>query len=255
MRQRDIIKTIAVSWPLGARVQQGKQMRQVGPIVLEAKMYVGKKIGYFLTVFIAAVFLSFTVDITNAQPQVQANRCKNGPTSDLAISACSELIQSGGLSKQALATAFYNRGYWYAVRKKEFDRADWNMALEDFTQSIRLDPTKPSTFNNRCEARAKLGLLQAALSDCNESLRLRPNDPDTLDNRGFTYLRLSDLDRAIADYNAALKLNPKISASLYGRGVAKLKKGNNADGNADIDAAKAIKADIAEEYAQFGVKP
>jgi hypothetical protein len=42
--------------------------------------------------------------------------------------------------------------------------------------------------------------------------------------------------------------------SLYGRGVAKLKKGNADAGNADIAAAKAIRADIAEEFARYGVQ-
>ncbi len=61
------------------------------------------------------------------------------------------------------------------------------------------------------------------------------------------------LDDAIRDYNAALKLDPKNAGSLYGRGLAKQKKGNTEAGNADIAAAKAIQADIAEEYARYGV--
>jgi hypothetical protein len=36
--------------------------------------------------------------------------------------------------------------------------------------------------------------------------------------------------------------------------VAKLKKGDTAGGNADVASAKAMKADIAEEYAKYGIK-
>jgi hypothetical protein len=36
--------------------------------------------------------------------------------------------------------------------------------------------------------------------------------------------------------------------------VAKLKKGDTSGGNADIARAKTIKADMAEDYAKYGVK-
>jgi hypothetical protein len=45
----------------------------------------------------------------------------------------------------------------------------------------------------------------------------------------------------------------KDAGSLYGRGMAKLKTGDTVGGNVDIAAAKAIKPEIAEEYAGYGV--
>ena len=53
----------------------------------------------------------------------------------------------------------------------------------------------------------------------------------------------------------ALGRNPKLASSLYGRGLAKLEKGDAAGGEADIAAAKAIQANIAEEFARYGVTP
>ena len=38
----------------------------------------------------------------------------------------------------------------------------------------------------------------------------------------------------------------------YGRGLAKLKKGDRHGGDADIAAAKAIRADIADDFARYG---
>jgi tetratricopeptide (TPR) repeat protein len=83
---------------------------------------------------------------------------------------------------------------------------------------------------------------------------LRPNDVDTLDSRGLAYLKLGAFDKAIADYNAALRFNPKFASSLYGRGIAKVKSGESANGNTDIEAAQAIKANIADDFAKYGVK-
>jgi tetratricopeptide (TPR) repeat protein len=107
---------------------------------------------------------------------------------------------------------------------------------------------------NRCWTRAVLGReLPQALDDCDAALRLKPDNAGTLDWRGFTNLRLRRLDAAIADYDAALKLNPRLAGSLYGRGLAKRWKGDNAAGEADAIAAKAIQADIAGEFARYGV--
>ena len=59
----------------------------------------------------------------------------------------------------------------------------------------------------------------------------------------------------------ALKLMPSMNYSftekdgkLYGRGLARQKQGDIAAGEADVAAAKALKADIAEEFAGYGIR-
>jgi hypothetical protein len=42
--------------------------------------------------------------------------------------------------------------------------------------------------------------------------------------------------------------------ALYGRGLARLKGHDPARGEVDIQAAKALKSDVAEELARYGVK-
>jgi tetratricopeptide (TPR) repeat protein len=148
------------------------------------------------------------------------------------------------------AEIYYNRGLvWH-------DKGDLDRAIADYSQAIQLDPKLALAYNNRCGARAAAGLdLQQALSDCDESLRLKPNDALTMGNRGFVYFRLNRLDDAIANYDASLKINSGNAYSLYGRGIAKLLKGDAAAGHADITAAKAAKANIAEDFAKYGIKP
>ena len=41
---------------------------------------------------------------------------------------------------------------------------------------------------------------------------------------------------------------------LYGRGLAKARKGDRNGGTAEIAAAKAVKSDIADEFARYGLK-
>jgi tetratricopeptide (TPR) repeat protein len=151
------------------------------------------------------------------------------------------------LNPKNVVTYYYNRGTTYSLQ------GQYDKAVQDFDQVIRTNPKNSAAFNNRCFARAKAGQAQAALPDCEEALRLRPYDAEFIDTRAFANLKLGQLDRAIADYSDALDINPQLSSSLYGRGMARLKKGDKR-GSADIAAAKAINADIAAQFARYGVK-
>jgi tetratricopeptide (TPR) repeat protein len=143
--------------------------------------------------------------------------------------------------------AHLNRGNAY-LGKGQYDHA-----IDDYNQAIKLKADFGPAFDNRCWARAVVGILKPALADCNEALRLMPNNAATLDSRGFVFLKMTHFDAAVSDYNAALQINPKVAFALYGRGLARLKNADPA-GETDIAAAKALQADIAEEYARYGLQ-
>ena len=75
-----------------------------------------------------------------------------------------------------------------------------------------------------------------------------------LNSRGLVQLKLGAFNESIADYDTVVKQNAKDADSLYGRGIAKLRSGDSASGYADISAAKAIRADITDVYAGYGIK-
>jgi tetratricopeptide (TPR) repeat protein len=194
---------------------------------------------------------------------------------DRAIQDYGQAIKLNG----KLAAAFNNRGVAYDKR------GDYDHAIADFDQAIKLKPSAEAHFNrgnaylgksqhpqaiddynaalklqgdfapaldNRCWARAVVGILKQALADCNEALRLMPSNPGTLDSRAFVFLKMTNFDAAVSDYDAALRIDPKLAFALYGRGLAKVKN-EDATGEADMTAAKALQADIAEEYARYGM--
>jgi tetratricopeptide (TPR) repeat protein len=82
---------------------------------------------------------------------------------------------------------------------------------------------------------------------------LAPNVAATFDSRGLIYLKMGQWDSAIDDYSSALGVDPRLASSLYGRGLARLNKGDTSDGNADIAEAKAIEANIVQDFARYGV--
>ncbi len=149
------------------------------------------------------------------------------------------------------AEAFYNRGYTYG------HKGDHERAIADYTAGIELDGNNPRLWGQRCWSRAVAGRqLQEALGDCDKANSLAPNIPQILGYRAVVYFKLGQFDRALADYDAALKLtkDPNHADWFYGRGLSKLRQGDSTGGNADIERAKTIKADIAEEYASYGMK-
>jgi AsmA-like C-terminal region/AsmA family len=129
----------------------------------------------------------------------------------------------------------------------------YSSAIKDFDDVIRLRPLDAEAFNNRCWARAIIGDLQSALNDCNAALQLHPGYADAFDSRAMVNLKSGQPGKAVADYDAALRIDPKRANSLYGRGLAKI-KADVAGGNLDIAKAKSIQANIAEEFAGYGIR-
>ena len=187
-----------------------------------------------------------------AQTPDQLRSCRNLDSLfsfDQQISGCTAVIDAGRRSKLDLHFAFHSRGYAY-YKKDNFEGA-----IADFSEAIRLDPEDAHALNGRCWMRTIVGRdLREALEDCNAALRLRPDDAATIDSRGFACLKLGQLNNAIAEYDAALALAPGQAESRYGRGAAKLQKGDKEGGNADIAAAKVLDPGIAEEFAKYGVR-
>jgi len=166
---------------------------------------------------------------------------------DRAIADHSEAIRMD----PAFANGFYNRGLTYSRK------GDHEHAIADFTKGIELTASSSQLWGQRCWSRAVIGKqLKEAVEDCDKAAALSPKIPQIFAYRGFAWLKLGQFDKALADYDMAFALtkSPDHADWLYVRGMAKLKKGDAAGGNADIASAKAGRADIAEEYAKYGVK-
>ncbi len=144
----------------------------------------------------------------------------------------------------SFTNAFYNRGRAY-LQKGNNDEA-----VKDLDRSIQLDPTDPDAFNNRGLAHQRIGDADRAIQDFDQAVRLNPRSAQAIGNRARTYANKGDYEQAIQDYTATIRLAPRSALAHYGRGVAKMKKGDTEGANADIAAARAITADVAEEFAR-----
>jgi tetratricopeptide (TPR) repeat protein len=122
---------------------------------------------------------------------------------DVAIAACTRVIESGKVTKRVLAYAYTSRGVeWRA--KGEVDRAIW-----DHSEAIRTDPTVPEAWYNRGNAWRQKREPDRAISDYDEAIKLRANDPDFFTNRGLAYQDKGDETHAQADFAQADRLKQK----------------------------------------------
>jgi tetratricopeptide (TPR) repeat protein len=185
-----------------------------------------------------------------ASAQTEEQQCP-APEADVSISGCTAIIQSGHETQQKLATDFYNRGVAY-LRKDQYDRA-----IEDFDQSIRLNPNYALAFKGRGNVHLSEGQYDRAIEDFDHVLRLNPNDAWAFAGRGGAYfgkgvtacrqaslppcaLAIAQYDRAIGDFNEAIRLNPNGAAAAiaYGqRSIIKAANGDFAGGAADLAKA------------------
>jgi tetratricopeptide (TPR) repeat protein len=129
------------------------------------------------------------------------------------------------------ALAYHHRGNAWSG-KGELDRA-----LADYEAAIRLDPSNPALFRDRGVLRRHHGDLDGALVDFDHAIRLGFSDAGAYNERGLVWQDKKRHERAIADFNQALKINPNLASALVNRGIAWRSKGDFNRAIADFDAA------------------
>ncbi|MDR3146958.1 MAG: tetratricopeptide repeat protein [Treponema sp.] len=118
-----------------------------------------------------------------------------------------------------LAAAYSNRGSAYWY-KEDYDRA-----ITDYTQAIRLDPNYAKAYNMRGSAYRDKGDYDRAIADYNQAIRLDPNYVWAYVNRGVAYYIKKDYNRAIADYEAALRIDPNLTYAKGSLEIARQARG------------------------------
>jgi Flp pilus assembly protein TadD len=132
------------------------------------------------------------------------------------------------------ADAYTYRGAAYH-NKKDHDRA-----IADYTEAIKIDPNYAVAYYGRGLAYYNKKDYDRAIADYTEAIRLDPNYAFAYGNRGLAYYNKKDYDRAIADYNESLRLNPNNANDYHNRGFAYQAKKDTRRANADFAKAKEL---------------
>jgi uncharacterized repeat protein (TIGR02543 family) len=91
-------------------------------------------------------------------------------------------------------------------------------AINDYTKAIQLDPGYVAAYNNRGISYGHLGQYQTAINDYTKAIQLDPDYRYAYYSRGNAYYSLKQYQTAIADYTKAIQLDPDDGNGYYGRG-------------------------------------
>ncbi len=121
---------------------------------------------------------------------------------------------------------------------------DYNRALDDIEQAIRLLPNQPGLYINRAFLRYQLDSYNGAMADYDYALTLDPLNRTALFNRALLLAEVSANDLALEDFNRVLELDPDDYRALYNRALINQAKGNYSQALDDIDR-------VAERFPDF----
>ena len=133
---------------------------------------------------------------------------------DAAVRHFSLAIESADLPLPDIFFAFNNRGNAHAARR------DYDRALRDYNEALRLNPKYAGALRNRGLVHAGRGDFDHAIQDFSEAARLDPDDPHALIGRALVHCVKRDFADAIRDFDAALRVCPACPRAVVGRAAA-----------------------------------
>lgn len=110
-------------------------------------------------------------------------------------------------------------------------------AINHFTAELDKDPTNQRAISCRCASYMAAGEYDRALRDAEEALRLSPMSPAWKNNRGEVLIKRKEYDKAIADFTELLEADPDHYFALMNRSEAYLRTKQHAKALADLTTA------------------
>ena len=132
---------------------------------------------------------------------------------------------------------------------REFQRGEYELAIADYDEAIKLDPNDAYTYYRRGLVWDWQEQYEEAIADYGEAIDRKPEDyTEFYQARGRANFALKRYTLAINDYNEAIRLFPKDINSFYYRGLAKASHEQYEAAIADYDEAIRLSPRHAEIY-------
>lgn len=190
--------------------------------------------------------LILAVGAVDAQNSDQDRTRCAGANPILAISGCTAVIKAGRETNESFAVVFHYRGNAY------LERGDFDRAIADFAQAIRLNPALPQSFYDRGRTYLAKKDYRRAIQDFDQTIRLNPDIPEVYDSRGMAYYDEGDSDRAGRDFDGAIMLDSNYAPAFVHRGNLYSDKGDYDRSIQDYDEAIRLDKRDAEAWRRRG---
>jgi tetratricopeptide (TPR) repeat protein len=160
---------------------------------------------------------------------------------DEAIDLCNKALDTK-LSSSSASGALMTRGNAYA------GKGDWDHALRDYDEAIKVEPKNADAWVNRGNAYAHKNQRDKSTHDYNEAIRLNPNLAQAYCNRALDYLAAGNTDKALADLTEAIRIDPKFVGAYSRRSVVLMRLKRTDEALADAQTAVTLKPESGEAY-------
>jgi tetratricopeptide (TPR) repeat protein len=151
---------------------------------------------------------------------------------------------AGGLASEGEATASSDPDFYLARAMRHSRRGDFDQAIRDCDEAIRLQPGKAQAYNHRGQALAGKGDGERAQADYEAAMRIDPNNATLLREQGTVWRQIGDLDRALMAFDHAIRLGFSDASAYNERGQVWLQKGRQERAIADFNQALKIEPDL-----------
>jgi tetratricopeptide (TPR) repeat protein len=167
-------------------------------------------------IIMAVALIAALSTAARAEPAEDRRLClaREGVSADQKLTACTALIEARRETPQGLVAAFNNRGIAY------HNKRDYDGAIRDYDQILRLEPGNAVAFNNRGNSFHAKALFDRAVQDYDQAIRLNPKYALAFVNRAVVHRSKSRFDDAIQDCSQAIAFNPNLVSAYFGRALA-----------------------------------
>jgi len=141
-----------------------------------------------------------TTDATGGGGLARCEDAARRQDGDGAMQLCGAVIGSDTASDDDKAHAYSTRGMAYLAQ------ADYDRALDDLTQALKLKPDVAALYKLRSQVYAAQGDYTNAVADLSQAIERAPDQALLYSARGDAYEGLNDVEHAVADHVEAIRV-------------------------------------------------